>query len=122
MNRDELKISYYKGKGPGGQNKNKVETACRIVHKPTGLKVEIDVERTRRQNLRIALGKIEKAVAEHNAEVVAKAKKERRDYAIHNTPTIRTYDYKSGMVKDHRTGKTATIKQVVGKGKIDLLR
>ncbi len=118
----ELKISFYKGKGPGGQNKNKVETACRIVHVPTGAKVEIDEQRTRGQNRKIAIKKIWDKVTELQVQAEAAKKKEKRDHAIHNTPTIRTYDYKSGLVRDHRTGKSAPIKQVVGKGKIELLR
>jgi len=122
MNHSDLKISYYKGKGPGGQKKNKVETACRIVHIPTGLKVEIDEQRTRGQNKKIALKKIEDKVEKKKEEGKAAEKKARRDAAIKDTKTARTYDFKRQRVKDHRTGKEASLKDVLIKGRIELLR
>jgi|15BtaG_2_1085339.scaffolds.fasta_scaffold00006_107 peptide chain release factor 1 len=121
MNKKDLKISYYKGKGPGGQNKNKVETGCRIVHIPTGLKVEIDEQRTRKQNHRIALKRIEEKIKEQQDEQQAAEKKARRDDKIKNTPRIRTYDFKKGIVTNHTNGKTAPLKEVLEKGRIDLL-
>lgn len=122
INKKELDISYYKGKGPGGQNKNKVETGCRIVHIPTGLKVEIDEQRTRKQNHRIALKRIEEKLKQAREKQKAAEKKARRDERIKDTKRIRTYDFKKGLVTDHRTGKSAPLKEVLGKGRIDLLR
>jgi len=65
---------------------------------------------------------MEKKVKANKDEKLAKVKKARRDHAIHNTPTIRTYDDKKGIVIDHRTGKRASLKQVLGKGRLDLLQ
>lgn len=121
MNQSDLKIEYMRGTGPGGQNKNKLETACRITHLPTGVTSYAD-ERKRRTSYKKALAALKKKLQEADDAERAARKKSRRDHRIHNTVRIRTYDYKSGTVKDHRTGKTASLKDVLGKGRIDLLR
>jgi peptide chain release factor 1 len=118
--KNELKIERIRGKGPGGQNKNKVCSCVRITHLPTGLVVRKD-GRDQAKNLAMAITELEKRLAEQVQSKKAAATKARRDVAIHDHTTIRTYDYKSGVVRDHRTGKTASIKNVVGKGRIDLL-
>lgn len=121
MNKNELKIEYMRGTGPGGQNRNKLETACRITHIPTGISAYCD-ERTQGTSRRKALKDLEEKLANIKLEQRAKDKKARRDNAIHNTERIRTYDFKSGTVKDHRTGKTASLKDVLYKGNLDLLK
>jgi len=116
----DLQIKFTKGKGPGGQHKNKVETMAVVTHLPTGIVTTAD-GRHRHRNLKRALAEMERRVREVEREAKAKLKKQRRDKKIHERDVIRTYDYGSGIVKDHRTGKKATIKQIIGKGKIDLL-
>lgn len=117
----DLKIEYTKGTGPGGQNKNKLETACRITHIPTGISAYAN-ERKRKQSYRKAMATLKLRLAEAEEAERARNKKARRDHAIHNTTRIRTYDFKSGTVKDHRTGKVASLEDVLRKGKLDLLR
>lgn len=56
-----------------------------------------------------------------DAEEAAK-RKARRDHAIHNEIRIRTYDFSRGVVTDHRTGKTASLKDILIKGLLDKLR
>lgn len=121
INEKDIKIEYYKGKGPGGQHKNKVATACRVTHLPTNTVVCID-GRKREQNRKKALKELERRVHCLKEEYVAAEKKERRDNAIKTRDIIRTYDYKHNMVLDHRSGKFASIKEVVKKGNIDKLR
>lgn len=121
MRQQDLKIEYMKGTGPGGQNKNKVETACRITHIPTGIQAYSD-ERTRRTSFKKAMAALKQRLIDADEEEKAAKRKAKRDHAIHNTERIRTYDFKSGTVKDHRTGKVASLKDVLGKGRIDLLR
>ena len=58
INKEDLKIEYTKGTGAGGQNKNKVETACKITHIPTGITSYSD-ERTRGTSYRKALKTLE---------------------------------------------------------------
>lgn len=110
-----------RGQGPGGQHRNKTESACRVTHVPTGTTAYAD-ERSFKHSYSKALSVLEeRLLAAANANRAA-AKKARRDDAIHNTVTIRTYDYRTGVVKDHRNKKSARIKDVVDKGNIELLR
>lgn len=78
--------------------------------------------RDQHKNKRAAIKMLEKRVAQAKREARAAEKKADRDHKIHNTETIRTYDFSRGVVKDHRTGKKASLKNILGKGKIDLLR
>ena len=55
----DLKIEYYKSSGPGGQRKNKKETAVRIVHIPSGIAVIATESRSQAQNKQIALHRLE---------------------------------------------------------------
>jgi protein subunit release factor A len=122
INKEDLKIEVVRGTGPGGQNKNKRETACRITHIPTGIQAYSQDQRTKESNMKSAMKELERRIQAAKDEAKAEIKKKRRDKAIHETKTIRTYDYTRGIVKDHRTGKTGTIKEVVQKGNIDKLR
>jgi peptide chain release factor 1 len=120
--KSELRIERLKrSKGKGGQNVNKVASCVRVTHVPSGLQVEIN-GRDQSRNLEKALKELEKRVQAAKLAVKADQKKARRDRAIHDTRTVRTYDFKSGMVKDHRTKKMALINAVLVKGNIDLLR
>lgn len=111
-----------RGTGPGGQNKNKRETACKITHIPSGITAYCQDERTRESNYRLALKTIEQRIAEEKVNKKAEIRKERRDKAIKDTTIVRTYDFSRGMVTDHRTGKIGSIKDILYKGKLDKLR
>jgi len=121
MNKSELKIEYMRGTGAGGQRKNKVATACRITHIPSGLSAYSD-QRMQKDSRKSAMKDLLKKLGLRKDAKRAEAKKKRRDHAIHNEERIRTYDFKKGIVIDHRTGKKASLKEVLGKGRIDLLR
>lgn len=116
----DIQIETTRGTGPGGRNKNSRDTAVRVTHIPTGIQAYAD-GRGQAKNKKEALAELEKRVAELAAVKRSKEKKARRDKAIHDTTVIRTYNYSRGTVKDHRTGKVASIKEVVGKGRFDLL-
>lgn len=120
MKDNELKIERITGSGPGGQHRNKTASCVRVTHLPTGIQVTID-GRNQHANLRKAKKLIVQRIAEAKAEAVASARKARRDAAIKDGPVIRTYDYKRKIVKDHRTGKTASLKEVMN-GYLDDLR
>lgn len=117
----DVRIEVTRGTGPGGQHKNKTWSAIRAIHEPTGIQVTID-GRKQYQNKKKALSILRDRVNEHSAKQVADRRKERRDKLIRTRNIIRTYDYKSGRVKDHRTGKSATLDQVLTRGRIELLR
>jgi peptide chain release factor 1 len=120
MKDSDLSIERITGSGPGGQHRNKTASCIRLTHEPTGLQVTID-GRNQHQNLRKARKLMKQRLAEAKAEAAAKDRKARRDAAIKDSPVIRTYDYKRKVVKDHRTGKVASLKQVLA-GYLDDLR
>ncbi len=59
LKRHDLAITFFKASGPGGQKKNKTETAVRIKHLPTGIMVTATEERSQQRNLDRALERLE---------------------------------------------------------------
>jgi peptide chain release factor 1 len=121
IKKNEIKIEYMRGTGPGGQNKNKVNSACRVTHIPTGITSYCD-ERDQGTSRKKAMAELEQRIQEAKDNIKAADKKARRDDAIHNTPIIRTYDFKRGIVKDHKSGKEVSLRKILDKGMIELLR
>ncbi|MDP2744830.1 MAG: peptide chain release factor-like protein, partial [Dehalococcoidia bacterium] len=120
INPDDLKMEFYRSSGAGGQNVQKVSTAVRIVHKPTGLVVTCQSERSQHQNKAIALRLLYARLLElerkQKEEERARIKGKRIDAAWGNQ--IRSYVlHPYRMVKDHRTGyETGDTEAVLGGG------
>lgn len=119
----DLKIEFSRSSGPGGQNVNKVETAVRVIHIPTGLSATSQVERSQSSNK-------EKAMAVLKAKLLrameAQHEKELSNLRVsvepewgHETRSYVLHPYK--QVKDHRTGKKITKVEQVLDGDIDLI-
>ena len=118
--KSEMRIETIRGKGPGGQHKNKTDSMVRITHIPTGTVVSVD-GRHQHRNKAKAIAELERRLRESKLQQQAARKKARRDVVIHEHTTVRTYDFSRGIVKDHRTGNTASLKNILDKGKLELL-
>jgi peptide chain release factor 2 len=99
-------VAFVRSSGPGGQNVNKVASAIRIVHKPTGLMVVCTSERSQVQNRALALNLIQAKVqrmeeAKRDAEL-AKLYGEKGEISFGSQ--IRSYIMDDRRVKDHRNG------------------
>jgi len=121
MRDEEFRVDRIRGKGPGGQHRNKTSSCIRLTHVPTGITVVVD-GRKQHQNLAQAKREIQVRLADRTRQERARKRKDRRDRLIRDCPVIRTYDFKSQLVTDHRTGRRASLREVLGKGRIGLLR
>jgi peptide chain release factor 1 len=124
INPGDLQIDVYRSSGPGGQSVNTTDSAVRITHKPSGIVVSMQDEKSQLQNreraMRVLRARLyEQALAEQQAELAA----DRRSQVGtgDRAEKIRTYNYGERRVTDHRTKHTVHNLDQVLEGELDEL-
>ncbi len=122
LNPDDVEMQVFRSSGAGGQHINKTSSAVRLIHRPTGMVVECQQERSQFQNREKAMKLLASILYEREQERIRSEHDSRRRSQVGSgmrNERIRTYNFPQGRVTDHRIGLTLYKLDAVLDGDLD---
>jgi len=119
---DDVEIDVFRSSGPGGQSVNTTDSAVRLTHKPTGIVISVQEERSQRQNKEKAFRYLRARLLQMEQERQQKEEAETRRAQVgtgERAEKIRTYNFPQSRVTDHRVGLTSHRLQGILEGQLD---
>src|SRR5438477_2987170 len=119
---EDIEVDVFRSSGPGGQSVDSIDSAVRITHKPTGIVVSVQEERSQLQNkekaMRYLRSRLLKEAQDRQHQEEAQARREQVGTG-ERAEKIRTYNFPQNRVTDHRVGVTSHQLQSVLDGDLD---
>ena len=124
LDKNNLRIDYYRSSGPGGQSVNTTDSAVRITHEPTGIVVSCQDEKSQHKNKDRAMKILRARLKEELERQKREEREEKRRSQVgsgQRSEKIRTYNFPQGRVSDHRINLTVHQLEKVLDGNLDML-
>ncbi len=118
----DFRVEWYSGTGAGGQHRNKHQNSCRITHLPTGLITTAQCRcrlNSQEQAMTAILSQLKNGAASEQKIATAQDRKQQVGSGMRGDK-IRTYRFQDDVVKDHNTGRSASVNKVL-RGYFDLM-
>lgn len=116
----DFKVEIMRGHGPGGQHKNKVETCVKITYTPLGISETCQDSRSKLKNFELAKSRLLKRIGDILLDRDRERTNEMRNDSL-NSGRVRTYNFKTGICTDHKSGKKVNLNKVLN-GDIELTK